>query len=349
MNWKNILLGILGFIVLVACNQVKNGNKSSSVKYEDFKEVKELKAEHVNVDSLLLRPIQIQAHDSVLMLMNSRAEKMVHLLNLKTGQIMAEHVSVGQGPDEMLIPRFVETDGNSVMFSDLMSSVVQKYDMEDFLKPEKPTVTQRIKLSQRAFGEARLLQNGFVAPARNAAFLMYKFDSNGSVVDSLGSYPVVDWNPTDMEKIDMFAFSMSTNLKDRIAVFYNWADIIDFYNQEGTLIKRVYGPGQFVSKYKEVRNGEVTSSMGVKGETRDAYFAPQQVQNEVWVLFSGKASDEENYSILANTIYVYDWDGNPQRVLKLDQGIFAFAVDQKSHKIYGISDSPEFHILSFSY
>lgn len=81
----------------------------------------------------------------------------------------------------------------------------------------------------------------------------------------------------------------------------------------------------------------------------DAYFAPQRVGDEVWVLFSGKSSEEEGYSILANTIYVYDWDGNSQRILKLDQGVFAFAVDAKKRVIYGISDSPEFHILSFSY
>lgn len=349
MIWKNFIGAIWGGIALMSCSQTQDNGTVSFVEYEDFKDVKELKAEHVNVDSLLLKPIQLQVYDSVLMLMNSRAEKMVHLVDLRTNQMIAEHVTVGQGPDEMLIPRFAEVTDNSVILSDLMSSVIQKYDMKDFLQVEAPAVSQRVQLAKRAFGEARLLQEGFVAPARNASFLMYKYDEKGLVVDSIGSYPEVDWQPTDVEKLDMFAYSMVTNLTDRIAVFYNWADRIDFYDKNGTLMKRVAGPQKFVSKYKEVRRGKVTSSMGVKGETRDAYFAPQRVGDEVWVLFSGKSSEEEGYSILANTIYVYDWDGNPQRILKLDQGVFAFAVDAKNRVIYGISDSPEFHILSFSY
>lgn len=98
-----------------------------------------------------------------------------------------------------------------------------------------------------------------------------------------------------------------------------------------------------------MNHGQVTSSMQVKGQTRDAYFCPVNMEDEFWVLFSGKSESEEDYSILANQIFVYGWDGTPRRILNLNEGIFAFTVDKKNKKIYGISDSPEFHIISFSY
>lgn len=87
----------------------------------------------------------------------------------------------------------------------------------------------------------------------------------------------------------------------------------------------------------------------MKGKTRDAYFSPVNVGDEFWVLFSGKSESEDGYNILAEQIFVFGWDGTPRRILNLDKGVFAFTVNEKMKKIYGISDSPDFHILSFSY
>lgn len=347
---KYVIVVIACCIGMTSCNtHTQEKLNETFVKEQDFKEIRTLRAEKVDVDSFLLRPIQIQVYDSVMLLMNSRADKMVHVFNLNNNKMISGHVSVGQGPDEMLIPRFSVVDSSRIVLSDLMSSTVQEYNMKDFIQTVEPVVKQRIKLSERAFGETRLVKDGYVAPARNGSFLMYKFDAKGIMVDSIGNYPTADWNPTEMEKIEMFTFSIATNSTNRIAAFYNWADIIDFYDNNGSLIKRVHGVANFISKYKEEHRGEVAVAMGVKGKTRDAYFSPQPVGDEVWVLFSGKSQNEDNYSILANTIYVYDWDGNPVRIFKLDQGVFSFSVDPRHRIIYGISDVPEFHILSYKY
>lgn len=71
--------------------------------------------------------------------------------------------------------------------------------------------------------------------------------------------------------------------------------------------------------------------------------------DEFFVLFSGKSMDEENYNILSDEIFVFSWDGIPKKILSLDQGVFAFTVDEKNKKIYGISNTPEYHIVEFAY
>lgn len=341
-----VLLGVL----LVSCSQEKKVyTDATTVVCEDFQEVLDLKAETVQLDSVLMTPIQMQVYDSILMVMNGRDTKMVHVLDINAKKKRAEHISIGQGPNEMLIPRFVENDGRSVQLSDLQSSVIVKYDFQDFLKEEEPAFVERIRLKKRAFGEVRLLGDNYVSPSRNPSFLLYEFDKRGEVIDSIGRYPEVGWKPTDVEKIDMYAFSFVTNLKDRIAVCYNWTDLIDIYDNTGKLLKRIHGPKHFISKFKEVRDGKVITTMSIKEEKRDAYFAPINMGDEFWVLFSGKSESEEGYSILANQIYVYGWDGAPRKIINLDQGIFSFTVDRKNHKIYGVSDTPEFHVLAFSY
>lgn len=336
--------------MLLSCSQEKKTFVDATlVKYGDFKEVIDLKGEKIGLDSILLAPIQLQIYDTILAVMNSRADRMIHLFSLNSQKKIAEHVSVGQGPDEMLIPRFVENDGQSIQVSDVMTSVVMKYNLYDFLKQEEPVNIERILLKERAFGEVRLLKDGYIGASHKVPFLLNKYNVKGEVIDSIGNYPEVGWETTEAEKLNMYSFSFSTNLCDRIAICYNWTDLIDIYDNMGNLHKRIYGPKQFVSHFKEVSDGKVVSSSPVKGHTRDAYFCPVNMGDEFWVLFSGKSESEENYSILANQIYVYGWDGSPRKILNLSQGVFSIAIDKKNRVIYGISDDPEFHIIAFPY
>lgn len=308
-----------------------------------------MKAEESGLDSMILAPVQLQVYDTVLAVLNSRADKLVHLFSLNTKQKIAEHISVGQGPNDMISPKFIENAGRSIQLSDIMTSNVVKYDLDDFFKQEEPSCSERLSLQKRVFGEVRLLEDKYVAPARKASYLLNVYNAKGEMVDSIGRCPEVEWETTNLEKIDMYSFSVTTNLHDKIAVCYNWTDLIDIYDGKGKLCKRIHGPKQFVSHFKEFNDGRVVSTSRVEGQARDAFFCPVNMGDEFWVLFSGKSESEEDYSILANQILVYGWDGTPRKIFNLDQGIFFFAVDKKNEKIYGISSEPEFHIAEFSY
>lgn len=346
---RYLYLFLLGMLLLSCSHEKKQFADAILIGNNDFKEYLNLKAEKSGLDSMLLAPIQLQIYDTVLAIMNSRADKMVHLFSLNSKKKIAEHISVGQGPNDMLVPRFIENSAHSMQLSDLMTSTVVKYDLCDFFKPEEAFCIERISLKKRVFGEVRLLGDKYVGPARKASYLLNMYDANGEVVDSIGRCPEVTWETTDSEKINMYSFSFTTNSHDKIAVCYNWTDLIDIYDGNGNLSKRIHGPKRFVSCFKEFNDGKVISSSPVKGQTRDAFFCPVDMGDEFWVLFSGKSESEENYSILANQILVYGWDGSPRKILNLDQGVFSIAVDKKNKKIYGISDSPEFHIVEFPY
>lgn len=346
---KCLYLLLCGMLLLSCSHEKKVFSDSKLVDYDDFKEVQYLKAEESGLDSMLLAPIQLQVYDTILAVMNSRADKMVHLFGLNSKKKIAEHVSVGQGPNDMLVPRFVENPASIVQLSDIMTSDVVKYDLCDFLKQEDPVCTERLSLKERAFGEIRMLGDKYVGSAHKASYLLNIYGADGEVVDSIGCCPEVEWETTDSEKINMYSFSFTTDLHDKIAVCYNWTDLIDIYDGKGNLCNRIHGPKQFVSHFKEFNDGKVISSSPVQGQTRDAFFCPINMGDEFWVLFSGKSESEDNYSILADQILVYGWDGLPRRILCLDQGVFSIAVDKKNKRIYGISDAPEFHIVEFSY
>lgn len=338
----------LSAICLFACSEKKGTFVDETlICYEDFDSVQTLCGEKMPLDDVLLAPVQLQVYDTVLAVINNRSDKIIHLYGLNSEQKISEQVSVGQGPDDMLVPRFIENDGGSVLVSDLMTSAVAEYALDDFFKPEASPDMRRFSLGKRAFGEVRLLKDGYVGASRNPGYLLNRYNERGELVDSICAYPETGVEIADSEKLNMYSFSITTNQQDRIAVCYNLTDLIDIYDSKGKLCSRLYGPKHFISRFKEFNDGNVVSS--VSAETRDAYFCPVNMGDEFWVLFSGKSESEDDYSILSNQIFVYGWDGTPRRILNLDQGIFAMAVDKKSRKIYGISDSPEFHILKYSY
>ncbi|MBQ8225084.1 MAG: hypothetical protein IJZ86_07045 [Bacteroides sp.] len=341
---------LLVAVLFTACQEKRVSSDFAdavSFGYEDFKETQTLHAAEWGMDSLLATPVQLKVCENLLLVMNSRDERMLHVFDLNTKQLLAKHIAVGQGPNDMLAPRFADMDDSYLYVYDIMTSEVAKYLKSELADTALLVKQTKVKPKKRSMGEARVLGEGFVAPARSANFKLYQYNVQGEVVDTLGRNPQVSWNTTPKEQIDMFEFACLTDKREKIALFYYWTDLLDIYDKEGNLLKRLHGPEGFVSPFKEVQRGQIMMAAPVDGKTRAAYIVPQSVGDELWVLFSNRLSNDENY--LDTQILVFDWEGNPLRILNLNQGIFSFAVDETHRKIYGISDSPEFHILEYAY
>jgi hypothetical protein len=82
--------------------------------------------------------------------------------------------------------------------------------------------------------------------------------------------------------------------------------------------------------------------------SREAYNSPVIVNDEIFVLYSG-AYDTGTGDYMKEHILVYDMEGKPLRRYRLSEKIFCIEIDAKNKIIYGITDSPEFHLLKFNY
>ena len=234
---KKFFLCLLSLgLLLMSCKKKKKiYSDATLVDYDDFKEIIELKAETIaGFDSLFLAPTHLCAYDSMLITINKRSDKRILVFNVNTEKKVAEHISVGQGPGEMLLPRIVGNDDSKILISDLIKSTVLEYSMEDFFKSGELQYTKFISLQKPISGEVRLLKDRLIGDvSRNTSFLFYEFNSEGEVVDSIGRYPEANWEITDVEKKNVYSFSFTTNQQDRIAVCYNWTDLIDIYDKLG--------------------------------------------------------------------------------------------------------------------
>jgi len=121
-------------------------------------------------------------------------------------------------------------------------------------------------------------------------------------------------------------------------------DMIEIYDSNLTLLNRIQGPDGIFPKVKEV-NDRVRR----EGVSREGYFFPVVTNEYIYVLYDGREYDVENPSrYLRDKLLVFDWNGKPVKYYQLSEGIFHFDIDEENGILYGITDYPEFHIVSFS-
>ncbi len=348
---KYIVVFFLISILSYSCsNQTKTDSGITEFDYNSFKTVHKLKGHVYDLDTTVLAPKRLHIYGSVLAVLSPKEDKVLHLFNLESGKELACGLEIGQGPKDFLAPEFVDTsDSSEIVLSDMAMSTVVKYHVEEFLHHENPEFDSRTSLSNDIFGRIGMLRNRYIAPAFCEKFLLHSFDTKGNIVDSIGTYPDTEFDVTAMEKMTMFGFQLATNNVDRIAVCYSWTDMIDIYDDEGNLLKRMHGPDHFMSRYKERRMGKAVGAMSIKGQSWDAYSVPVSVGDEFWILYSGAKDLESNFSDYRKRILVFDKDGTPLRILELDRGIIMFDVDECNRNIYAICSKPEYHIIKYAY
>ena len=348
---KQINFILLAFIALLAsCNTNKSDYENATTfSYSDFKTEKDLRATTLEFDSLIMRPVDLMAFDSILITIEMGKENIFHVYNMNTKTHINQCIKKGQGPNDMLYPEFMNSSANSIRIIDLQTSTVYEYDVNDFITNPLPKATKRTKLESQVFIMAEQVEDKIFSNAYYGVDeQLYAFDLNGRKTGTIIDYPTTSVSQTDMEKVDAYYKKFTSNGKDKIAICYYMTDLIEIYNLDGVLQKRTHGPEQFYSHFKEYQNGPVVGSSPVEG-SRDAFICPKNAGDEFFVLFNGGFIDEPDHSTSSNQLFSFSWHGAPQKRYNLDDPIYSFTVDNKNKKIYGISDIPEFHVVEYSY
>ena len=141
---KYYILGMLLF--LCSCVSHDKYENAKSFSFEDFPVQKELVGNVLEFDSLIMRPRDIFVSDSVLVVIEMGMDKLFHLYNLNSRKYMASHIIRGNGPDDMLSPRFVKGKNNVIGVCDMNTSKVYEYGLTDFVNSMKPIPLYDAKL-----------------------------------------------------------------------------------------------------------------------------------------------------------------------------------------------------------
>lgn len=318
-------------IFMVSCSSDNESKVEETFSWDDFQQEKSLKGRTLDLNDAIIMPFSIQVVDSVLISLESAGDMVCQLFNLDTGVKIGDRLSKGGGPNEMMMPMFVN-NGQGVQFVDLGSFTVYKYDSNEFLQKSLPTPSSKIKLSEAVDSEMQVLGDKYIGYQYARDSLLYMFDESGQKLKAYAGYPIGSRSVSDEERSDIYQMGYISNGKDRIAVTYYMTDVIEIFDADGNLVKHLEGPEGF-----EYTNGG-----------RDAFFSPRNAGESFFVLFNGRSWSEEGHNSSCNKLLSFSWDGKPECVYTLDDPIFTFSVDVKNRKVYGVSTTPEYHIVEYS-
>lgn len=346
---KNTLFLLLGVCILFSCSQKDRYMDAQVFGFDDFKTEIKLKGKPLEFDDFIMNPSSLQVYDSILVTLEYGGEKLCNVYNLKTKKKIGDRLIRGQGPDEMLMPLFIDNDGLSVQIIDMATSIIYQYDLMDFIENEYPKPISKAKLEENINSGMQMLGNNIIGYPYFKKHQLYMFDMSGKKMNEFADFPKSTIDYTDMEKTDAYYMGFASNVKDRIAICYYMTDLIDIYDSTGRLLKRMHGPEQFFSYFEEIRDKGGVTSRSVRGKNRDSYFSPKNAGDKLLVLYNGGYVDEKEHSSFCRRLFSFSWDGTPQNIYILDDPIFTFCVDKKRNKIYGVSNYPENHIVEYTY
>lgn len=348
MKFYNSFFILCFLAVMVACSTNETYLGEKRIEWDDFEEI-ELKGEVLSFSEEIMNPYHLIVRDSFLLTMNERTENICHVFNLNTKEKVCEQIMMGQGPNDMIHPFFIETEDSFMLYAPMTSSVFT-YSWEEFVRGVKVNPTSKKKLSESGFfSELSMLEENLIVVSERPDAPCYVFGLKGDKVGTFGGYPVGPREYSDLEKVDAYKGILATNKKDRVAFCCTFTDLIDFYDAKGKLISRLHGPEHFYTSFIEFNNEMMMGSRPDGNYYRDAFYSPFGGEKYLYVLFNGKFVNRPGYDLLAQDILVFDWDGNPVCRYKLDMGVSKITIDESNRIIYGISNKPEYHIVEFKY
>jgi hypothetical protein len=345
----NKLLSLL-LLILISCSAKNEYVNLEKLNLNDFKIEKKLKGDIINFEPFVMRPSDLLVIDSLLVTIELAEKKLFHIYNLNTKKKIAEVIYRGQGPNDMIMPQFLDVNDNIISIADMATSTIYKYYISDFIKTDNLPVPFKItQLGEMINTDIENFNDNILCSTYSDGFQLSIFDPEGNKIKDIIEYPPTTSTYTNIEKRDAFYMNFTTNRSDRIILCYYMTDLIKVYDQQANLYKRIHGPDHFFSHVKEYRNGEISLSTLKKGLNRDAYFSPENAGDEFMVLYNGGYIDDPDHSVSCNKLFSFNWNGKPNVIYNIDDPIFSFTVDAKNKKIYGISETPEYHIVEYSY
>lgn len=350
MKNKYIFFHIIIISGLFSCreNQYKN---AETIILSDFKETRVLNGDRIEFNDLLMKPVSITYRDSLLYMKNRGTENYFHVFDPYTLGKIGEFGEFGNGPKDFIEPVIVQSNDHWLWILNQMKRSLSSYKI-DFEEGKIEIIeNNKIAFDDHVDQLAVLDSNTIIASMmKPEAKRFYFFDGRGELTATGGGYPESGIEFTDFEKIEGFMSQIAVNYKyKRIFVSHKQTDLIEIYDFDGKLLHRKHGPDHFFPAVKQTNDGETVKVRSNPGKSRDGYFSPKYAGEEVFVLYSGIVYEPGNAMYQIDQIYVFDWEGSPLKIYKLDQAIFNFDVDVKNRVIYGLSAEPEFHVIAFKY
>ena len=322
----------------------------------------------------------IRVVDSVVFVTDMEGDYVFSAYDLRPGGGSADLIKSSDSMDRIALVQFIQVDSAS---NRMTLYDEQKWKMVvltlDSLRGKAPQELVGMKSSKLLsipgnYSGVVPLSNGNFAGLNNdrrVAERLTIFDGDGKVIKRVGNYFRSE-RDTFPDSGNSYAYTGDiTAAGDRIVVTNKITDQIEFYDLEGNLLRVVRGPNGFGPEIS-VQIGEVPEpTIGEFGiprmidpfytpdvnykmneRTREAYFVPRLVGDELWTVYMGTPMYREGRGTMPYTqILTYSKNGDPRNQIMVPCYIFDFDVDPVTRTVYAVAQTAagKTSVVRFSY
>ncbi|WP_194972846.1 BF3164 family lipoprotein [Aquiflexum lacus] len=354
---KKINLSIIAICFLIVTLGCSKNNKNPE-EFFGFKEYQTVTGNRLAVSDNIQKAYELLVVGELLIVSNPNFQYHFTIIDLNEEKKVAEFGKMGYGPCELSFPASLQLTGNG-------SNVVG--------------VNNRNKFSYQEFNLSSVLsQNNKLDTCINTTSnFNLNYHKLIKVQDSLfvgtGSFEKRFAVSKTDEKLPSEFFGEYPFSKDLAAFNHHILSIA----YQGDILMRPSG-GKFVSTSRSSFNFDIVriglnGSLELENATRfwppsfggnsgslisTGYFistmesdnkygclSTSVSDNFIYILYSGKTMKEN--AMYSNTILVYDWNGNPIKVLELDQQLNLISVSQNDDYLIGSVDDGEANLYKY--
>lgn len=256
----------------------------------------------------------------------------------------------GQGPNEMLSPWQIFIDPankNNFWIFDLALYRLTEFSLNG--KENNKFITFKGGMPYSPI----LLKNGLI---ESPGFSLTKgrlavYDTSGKMLKIIGEIP-----PGKKENVPVpvhqVAFQSVLKVKpdgSLLVLAVRYADMLEIYKPDGTLVKRVHGPVNKNPIYNvDLVNGSPVMAIDTKNSII-GYTDIALTNNYIYALFSGRTINEYHQKApYGNHVHVFNWKGEILKVYKTDSDLLTIAVSNDENRLYAVQDYPKVSIVVYS-
>ncbi len=321
-----------------------------------FKDHKVLQGSKLDLGTVLA-PLRIFHHDSLLFVTAEGVDKIISIYNQhKNFIIIGNIVQRGMGPDELLsVVRMDFNPDGTFWAHDIITGRLKKFQLEINNDTINTIVKNSVSLKWPVMN-AFLLESNTIGTTTQEIRPFKRFhiyDSLGNRITEVGDYPIYERDIPPTAAVEVYNAWVGIHPdKSKFVLIHELTDLIEFYNSEFTLMKRVQGPHNFVPEFELQQRGNSMAMVRKFDLTKFAYQGVVANDSLIFMLYANgetvSKEDDPEETAHFKFIIAIDWEGNPLYVFELDHAVISICVDWKNRIIYGLNRI-ESEVYAFSY
>lgn len=346
---KNKLI-IPAIFLLICCTNCNNPDKvtdisSKEIVFDKSGTWKNIETEYYGQKNLLKNPGQLALLGDKIIISEPQCDTLFKLISIYDPSMHYSFGTKGRGPGEFLSPTLrrsrLQYDSDSTFrIFDPFKKILYRLQWKDSYDTGKPEITPGVYVPASLQIVTNLIQLGdssFIGTSTGIQNVFFSWDLKNDSTVLCGEPDFVKPPGNFPEKFIPYLFTsaLTTNRENgRTAVAYYLYDILDIYDNQGELIRRIKGSANI--DFPEIKAGSASfSSDKATLYYNDIYSTDNYIYSLYYGFTESSLEDPEIRNELYSKVIVCSWEGDIIERYKIDGIVTSICVAGDS-LLYGL-------------